>query len=606
MAASKRQHTIKMMWWAAMAVAIALTLTSCGSKDVPDGDKPSPSNPAASQPHANTTYPRRVDASASQVLKRLPSDAQAVLLVASLGALVELANDVGRWGFIQADNLASIQKKLDLNYGINPWDLNAWTRAGFDVTGAVGVAKVGGNWVLAVAVHDPSGFERFLDGWINEEFGRPRPRLIEAPGRALKQTLIFARDFATTACEGGYCYVVTGRYFDPTAADSPALLTTLLSQASGIDADTSLARQLQAQGEGMALLFIPGKGLVEQVTAAALRLGMPEGVGADLLAQVRGASVGLVSAAQSAQLRLLIDLPPEALSGLLPVVTPPQAPNPPLASLLPAAPKGLLRLTFDPQALESWLLTLASEDTRAKWAKIKRDKLKRKQGPFTLYDAEQELLYNLTGHVLISLQRLDADALALAADDPELLLSAIDLALYLPLRDAALSDALFSKLDLAKSFILDDKSVKDLLKRNHAALDISTQQGAQVITLSRKGQPVLRVLYKGGTLAILLGAGDPAPTIARLQPTPGSPAPWQPPAASPMAAILDASATWGLSFDAYDIAALLGARFKIIRTQIDFILTPLQRLSLRVRFEPQALGLDLGLELRASPPEAAP
>ncbi len=199
--------------------------------------------------------------------------------------------------------------------------------------------------------------------------------------------------------------------------------------------------------------------------------------------------------------------------------------------------------------------------------------------------------------------RLDAEALALA-EDPEALLAASDFALFLPLKDPALSDALFGKIDLAKGFILEDKSVKDWLKRSHASLDISSTLGAQVITFSRKDQVLLRVIYKSGVLAIFTGSQYDLPSaIARLG-NPASP-PWSPTPNSPLASLLSNASTWGLSFDAQDVTALLGVRFKVVRTQISNILNPLRRLSLRVRFEPNGLGLDLGVEM-ASPPKGTP
>jgi hypothetical protein len=593
-------------------VLLASCSDRCGSSPQiqENASPPAPTQPLTFSPRiADTILSPPADAP-TPLLDRIPADAELVFLLANPGALAEAATYFSRWGIVNEDQIKNIQKDLQLNYGINPWDVASWARVGFRVANPISVSSHSGHWIIAIPSHDTPALERFIDSLINEEFGRPRPKQRQVGSRSLKQILIYARDFLSIACEGGYCYLVTGAFFDPKASDSTELLARILDQTSqnSLSKNTFLSQQIKTLGDGQALIFAPGATLANKLLSPPLltSLGLPTSLSdsfASTLKDTSGICISLSSSPDSLHARLFADIPPESLSSIIKIVTPDPSSPQPLSSLLPSEPRGLLRLTFDPRALETKLLDLAGEEATARWGKLKREKFKKKQGVFTLYDIEQELLYNLSGQALVSLMRLDAEALALA-EDPEALLAASDFALFLPLKDPSLSDALFGKIDLAKGFILEDKSVKDWLKRSHASLDISSTLGAQVITFSRKDQVLLRIIYKSGILAVFTGNQYDLPSaIARLG-NPSSP-PWSPTPNSPLASLLSNTSTWGLSFDSQDITALLGVRFKIIRAQISNILNPLRRISLRVRFEPNGLGLDLGIEM-ASPPKGTP
>lgn len=534
-------------------------------------------------------YPTQATGAAQALAGHLPAETDAALFVSSYAALVELTDRVRAWGIVDASQLDGIFASLERYHGINPGKAQSWRDNGFALDAPLVIGRLDGNWFAITTVEDPARFEAFLDGFINQEFGRPRNATSEHKGVALREIRVLKRDLMTLAWRGNTVFLAAGERLRPEAGPSADAVRRLLDtqQSGSLSVQDEFTAMLARLGEAGPLFVYTSEGrlaldLLAPFAAASETLAkrLEKLVGEELRA------FGLVARAGEDALVVesFASLPAESLADTLELVTPPGAPER-LAALVGSEPRGLLRATFAPRAAEATVLSFFDPKAAEAWKKLKGQLVV----PFVV-NFPEDVLYNLSGQLVVALYEIDEDALVPSDDLLALLRDGARGAVFLPMRDKGVANSFFSKVNALKDL------VSGMLPKGQVTF--GDREGVMVVTLNaRGGVPLAHVLYHDGVLAA--ASADEATVsrvVARLKSDATAPAA----VGTAHAALLEAGAVWGVSLDMREVVQLLSARYDAVQTQIGRFLAPLARVGLRVGFEAEGVGLALTIEMRPS------
>jgi len=445
-------------------------------------------------------------------------------------------------------------------------------------------------------------FEKTLDTYLNERYGRPRPRTHEHQGATLTNVFILGRDLLSRTTLGDVELIVTGAYFNPKAKPSLEVLQALLD----LDVTTSLGQHPDFQAalaelgqQGALLAYTPDGQLARDILQPFVQGDKALTTYAD---RTFGAGMqGFALVLDAAQTRIkatgFARLSQERLEATRNVTTPVPADASRIRQLVDRPPMAMMRTTFEPHRAEAQLLQYVTKRAAQQWARIKANVLTLELGGLTVYDIPDQILFNLAGQALILMHDLDEDRL-LVAKGLEDYLRAIDLVIFLPLKDASKADALFQKLSLAKGLVMDNPTLKTQLDKLRLDLVIDDADGIIRLALMRRTTPFLQLFYHKGMLALVTGDADANQVRKQLQ---GQATAWTPQAESALASLLSDGAVWGVSTQASTLERLLSSRFEAVQKQIARLLAPIERMTLQGHISETGVRIDLGIEIRKTP-----
>jgi len=230
-------------------------------------------------------------------------------------------------------------------------------------------------------------------------------------------------------------------------------------------------------------------------------------------------------------------LSPERLKATRSVTTPDPVDASRIRQLIDRPPLAMVRTTFEPHRAEAQLLDYVSPRAARQWARLKENMV------LKLYGLPDNITYNLAGQVLIVLHDLDEDRL-LVAKGLEDYLRALDMVLFLPLKDASKVDTLLQTLLQAKGLVMNNPQLKAELAKLQLELVIDESEGVTRLALVRRTTPFVQLLYHKGVFALVTGRADAAQVRKQLR---GQATVWTPKQDSALTHLLADGAVWGLS-----------------------------------------------------------
>ncbi len=520
--------------------------------------------------------PMRAHTAAEKLAQYVPSDVDGVVFVASYGAIVESLERIKGWGLLDAKQVEGVLFDLGRHHGLNPGQLTSYQQAGFAIDGGLAVGMLGKNPFVVLEIEDIKAFERFLDTFINEEYGRPRNQESQFHQHTLINIRVLKRDLATMVVRGRQVLLVAGPHLKADADPSPQVMERLLSIDDGqtLAAQATFKRLLDKVADDGAFFVYSSKIDLARTMLQPILSKQPEilaAIEAMLSETITAVGISLRLDTERIEVTSFTLVPEAALSHGLGLLTPPVASTAALATFLGEEVNGALRLSFSPREIEAYLL--ATSPLQAKlWQDLKRMLTVR-----MVMNFETDILYNLTGQGLATLYRIDEDRLR-GASDLRAVLQCIDAAFFLPMADPNRANGYFGKINMLKGFLPEGQ------------ISIEERQGVLLFTIREKRQVLLRLAYHQGVLAVITGDLALEKVLQRLTAPPQQ-------AASFYLPLMQEGALWAAAIDMRQIVAMLSARFDIVSFQIAKFFAPIDRLLVRTRLEEDGLALSLSVDI---------
>lgn len=480
-----------------------------------------------------TEYPRAADEVLARLADTLPLDSE-MLAFASYGSLADAIQMFSTYKVVDAGELQKLLTDLGTHYHLDPGNLKSYFNAGMHTGSGFAAGRAKGSVFIVFDILSEKKFDAWWDTFINEEFGRPRYHQEKDGDQALTSIRILKKDFATLAHKNGKVLIVFGDEAFPGSPDSLEAIKTFMNapKLAGSDAlKTASARLSHAP-----IALLGGSALLDAVPQLA-----------DLKSWCTAAGIELAFEKTGPELRAFAGLSKETfkgttraafLSDLTRGATGSQA-----SRILGTAPTSIARILYDPKKLEALLLPMMPEKSQRQYADIK-DKLT--QRLFKL-DIEDQVIYN-SGSAWAALY--GATLPKQQNPSPADMIKAQKLAVFLPMKDVAKADAFFGKVNILKRFI----------PENLATIDPQSDRLHAIVNIQKAK---IHVAYDAGLIAV--ATDDIWPTVSKI---------YDAPAPQTNSPLLQDGHLFAGTFKTSDIAQLLGARFAIVKEQIETFLTP--------------------------------
>lgn len=560
----KRVSRIFPFIFCALLCILACSQFSCTSKVQPVNEQ---------QEMMPQVYPKQAAEPYKRLASWIPADSD-VLLISGYGTLADAIIQAKEWKIVDADEFQKLLNDLGTHYLLNPADLRTYFKAGMNTESGFVAGVKDKTAFLIFDVYDQVKFRKWVDNFLNEEFGRPRYHELSDGARKIVQIHILNRDFATLVEEPGKPVMIT---FGPGAmADAPPSLEAYHALSEGTHMadvpaaherfiselrDAPLAAWMKSDGKPLESLKMP-----EEVREL---YPWSEGAG---FAFYLGASGPKIRAFCSWRDRQYKDMPlGQWMAGLTQGSSGEWA-----KAILNTHPSSMTRVLLNAEQIEPIILASLTDKQQNSYAELK-DKLTQR---FLKLNISEQVIYNIGAAWLVLY-----DAQAPAQQNATLMeiLSEQSAAVFVPLRNASDSDSFFSKVNILKGFVPKDLGTVELEDEIlHAKINL-------------KDGKLAHVAYSKGLIAVSTEKG-----WAHVQEVFAS---TDAPANDSLFA-LD-SHFFAMNLRQSDISQIFGAHYAIIREQIDAFLKPFERFEAQASANAASMEVVLEAHLSKSAPSSS-
>ena len=525
------------------AAALGTMLTACSSGPTPVAEK------KAEMPQ---DYPKEASEQLARLSEFVPADAN-MLAFASYGAVADGIMRFRDYHIVDDAEIDNLLRDLGTHYLLNPSVLKSYYQAGMH-TGSGFVAGMRKNNGFAVIdILDAGKFRSWLDNFLNEEFGRPRYHETQEGNRTFLQIDILQKDFATVVI----------------SANSPAVLVFGADGSPSEDAakDLVAAQMLGKSGAAMISANI-------QDAPIGFWSSVPDFVpSSDIVNQwIASFSAGLnftdagpeVQAAGTWQKDDYENMPRgKFVASLLAGTSAGHA-----GSILAQDPGSKGRVLFDAEKAESVFIPFLSERTQRQYADIK-DKLTQR---LLKLDVTKQIIHNIGGAWLAVYEsgNIPSNAAPSFAD----IMAAQKLAVFLPFKDKNESDAFFAKVSALMN-IVKGSIPQDMVK-------ISQESGTTHVTANLSGT-TLHAGYRNGMLALATQSAWPEAKQTLEDEK----------AAQSDSILAEDRHFAAFSVQTADITQILGAKYPIVKEQIERFIEHFSRIDMHASASDQSIGITL-------------
>lgn len=486
-----------------------------------------------------TEYPRSADAVLPILADMIPENPD-ILAFSSYGSIVDAIRQFSAYKVVDADELQKLMTDLGTHYSLNPGDLKSYYEAGMHTGSGLAFGSIQGSVFAVFDILSEKKFKTWWDTFVNEEFGRPRYHTENAENIEFTTIQVLKKDFATLVSHNGKMLVVFGEEAFKGSPNSLKAAQKIMSSPKLADAPG--LKKASARLSHAPIAFLGSNDLFSEIPQLQPLREWCSDAGAELTFGTHGpelrAFAGLRNDAyqQTTRAKYLADLMHGSTGNWA-------------GRILDTAPSSIMRVLYDAQTLEALLQPMLPDRSRRQYADIK-DKLTQR---LIKLDVEDQVIYNsasawvaLYGATLPKQQN----------PTPEDILKAQNLAVFLPMKDTAKADAFFAKINVFKRFIPD----------NLATID---PQSDILHAVVRMQNAKIHVAYADGLITAT--TDDIWPTISKI---------YTAPATAPDSPLrLDTNVIAG-TFKTSDITSLLGARYAIVKEQIENFLAPFDSFTL--------------------------
>ena len=518
--------------------ALSVVLASCAS------------DPNAGKPDAHTVmpqeYPKTAAESYQKLASHIPADSD-ILAISGYGTLADAVVQAKNWAIVDGDEFQKLLNDLGTHYLLNPADLKTYFKAGFNVESgfAMGIKQKTPYFVFDVSDH--TQFRKWVDNFLNEEFGRPRYHEMTEGTRKVVQIRILDRDFATLVEETGKPVIMT---FGPgLASDAPPSLDAYHAFAE----DKHMADLGASHEKFIAdLRDAPLAMWIKSDASPSQSVPLPKDL-LELYPLSSGAGFALHFASSGPKIRAFCtwrerQYKDMSLGQWISELTRGSSNNW-AKTILNSKPSSMMRILLNPEQLEPVVLPTLKDKHQKMYADLK-DKLTQR---FLKLNISEQVIYN-TGAAWAVLYEANATAMQNATWLE--MLSSQDAAVFIPMKDAAASDSFFAKVNILKGFVPKDLGTVELEgDMLHAKLNLKDGVTAHVV-------------YSRGLIAVATDKGWPH--VQEVFTASNVPA-------NDSLFALDTH-FFAMNLKMSDITTILGTRFGIIREQIGVFLKPFERI----------------------------
>ncbi len=406
---------------------MGVTAVSCSKTSV--------EQPTATHAVMPQDYSKRGVETLDTLAQVMPANTRAALF-ASYGSLTETIQTLKGWNLVQADELTKTLNDLGTHYKLDPSNLRSFYEAGFHTGKGFGIGLVGdaNNIVLAAQILDESAFMKWFETFTTEEFGRPVSQTSEQMGWKMTQVNTLDEDFATVAIKEGFALIVFGAKVQgaPSNVVAPKILDALANHAVLASSPVLNSAKKQVGDAPLAVVIsdpdVLGNNVVQRMS--------------------RSIGVGISPAEHDCHIRSGVELAPnepyaEEAKNVL--KAPLNAWNNPV---IHAPNSSVTRVHFSPKAAMEAFMKYAPASYKKQWTSL-TSKLKM---PLLGLNFEQQVVQNLAGNLMVSVNRIDANTMSGNGSTVRQLLSQ-DVAVFLPIADVKLASKFFSKVAMFQKLI---------------------------------------------------------------------------------------------------------------------------------------------------------
>ena len=149
-----------------------------------------------------TDYPRTGVDTLRRLARVVPGDAHLVVS-SSYGSLVEAVQAFAGYAWVPEKDLQSTLTDLGTHYRLNPSRLSDYYKAGFETRSGFAAGLHRDALFVVFDIDEADLFSRWLDNFIQEEFGRPTYTESREGARRFVHIAVLGPDFATYVIEAG-------------------------------------------------------------------------------------------------------------------------------------------------------------------------------------------------------------------------------------------------------------------------------------------------------------------------------------------------------------------------------------------------------------------
>ncbi|MBQ1926915.1 MAG: hypothetical protein II180_12450 [Proteobacteria bacterium] len=482
-----------------------------------------------------TEYPKSADAVIPLLADMIPLDAD-VLAFSSYGSLTDAIHQFDTYKVVDSGELHQLMTDLGTHYHLDPGDLKSYYNAGLHTGSGLAVGQNKGSVFIVFDILSEKKFNAWWDTFVNEEFGRPRYHTEKAGDTEFTTIHVLKKDFASLAHQNGKMLVVLGEAAFPGSPNSQDALKTILNgpKLAGSAKLTKAAARLSHAP----IAVLASESSLDNIKHEKLR---------DLRQWCTDAGLELSFGTKGPEIRAFAALRDDAFHGTPRAKFISELTNGTTGKwagrILDTNPTSVVRVLYDAQKLENFLLPTMPQSTQRQYADIK-DKLTQR---LLKLDIEDQVIHNSA-----SAWAALYGATAPKQQNPSLtdMLLAQNLAIFLPMKDAAKADSFFGKVSVLKRFI----------PENLATID---PQSDMLHAIVRVQNAKIHVAYADGLIA---AASEKIwPTVSKI---------YDAKATSPDSPLLLDTNMLAGTFKTSDITSLLGAKYAIVKEQIETFLAP--------------------------------
>ena len=129
-----------------------------------------------------TNYAKKASETSDQMAKHIPAKTDAVVFVASIGALCDNLSPIKSWLGAEVEAEA-ILTQVERQFGLNPPDPKSWHKVGFSLLNPLAIGTNPQGTFVVVEVEDPQEVEKFLEKMLKGTAGKVTKKTEQINGK---------------------------------------------------------------------------------------------------------------------------------------------------------------------------------------------------------------------------------------------------------------------------------------------------------------------------------------------------------------------------------------------------------------------------------------